>query len=371
MTMTAQKTAMALATGLLLTTSAFAQTAPDFTVYGRLDLGIENYNNGGFNRTMIQNYGSRFGVKGAREFSKDLSGIFQVETGIAPDDTTQSKSFASRNSFVGLKSNSMGTFLVGTYDTPLKMLDAGGYAGTLYGEGEAMEVVIHGKGTATVVPAAPNANFTNVHTRQSNNLVYLSPKFENFVAKVSYSPDEQTATIDAAKSPVTANTNQGLYSASLEWNNGTMNAGVATQTKLISDQPFAMTATKLTFGAKVGAFSGAIVVSSLDNQAPLTANVRKTSNALVVLNYVDGPLTYKFNTGFSGESAANAQDDFQMYALEAAYALDKNTTVYGGLAQILTNAKSKATIVAADNAPGLSAAGADPTAVTFGIRYNF
>lgn len=365
--MTAQKTAMALATGLFLATSAFAQTAPDFTVYGRIELGLESYNNGQFNRTMVQNNGSRFGVKGERAFSPDLSGIFQVETGIAPDDTTQSKAFASRNSFVGLKSSSMGTVLIGTYDTPLKSLDAGGYAGTLYGEGEAMEVVIHGKGTTTVNPASPNATFTNVHTRASNNVVYISPKFNDFVAKVSYSPDEQTA----ATAPITANTNQPLYSASLEWNNGMMNAGVATQTKLVSDQLYAMTATKLTFGAAMGNFSGAIVISSLDNQAPLAANARKTSNALVVLNYVDGPMTYKFNTGMSGESAANAQDDFQMYALEAAYALDKKTTLFASAGQILTGAKAKATFTAGDNLPAVSTAGADPTVLTFGIRYNF
>lgn len=359
MTMTVQKTAMALATGLFLATSAFAQTAPDFTVYGRIDLGLESYNNGQFNRTMVQNFASRFGVKGERAFSPALSGIFQVETGIAPDDTAQSKAFASRNSFVGLKSSSMGTVLIGTYDTPLKSLDAGGYAGTLYGEGEAMEVVIHGKGTATVT----STTFANVHTRALNNLVYISPKFNDFVAKASYSTDEQTS--------LTATTNQPLYSASIEWNNGMMNAGVATQTKLVSDALFAMTATKLTFGATMGNFSGAIVVSSLDNQAPLAANGRKTSNALVVLNYVDGPMTYKFNTGMSGESAANAQDDFQMYALEAAYALDKKTTLYASAAQILTGAKGKATFVGADNAPAVSTAGADPTALTFGIRYNF
>jgi len=359
--MTAQKTAMALATGLFLATSAFAQTAPDFTIYGRMDLGLESYNNGQFNRTMVNNFASRFGVKGERAFSPDLSGVFQVETGIAPDDVGQSKAFASRNSFVGLKSNSMGTVLIGTYDTPLKLLDAGGYAGTLYGEGEAMEIVIHGKGTTTVNPSS--ATFTNVHTRALNNMVYISPKFSDFVAKVSYATDEQAS--------LTATTNQPLYSASIEWNNGRMNAGVATQTKLVSDKLFAMTATKLTFGATMGNFSGAIVISSLDNQAPLAANARKTSNALVVLNYVDGPMTYKFNTGMSGESAANAQDDLQMYALEAAYALDKKTTLYAGAAQILTGAKGKATFVGADGLQDVATAGADPTALTFGIRYNF
>ena len=358
MTMTAQKTAMALATGLLLASSAIAQTAPTVTLYGRIDLGLESVNDGTSTKTMLQNYASRIGFKGERGFSGDLAGVFQVETGVAPDDTSQSKAFANRNSFVGLKSKSMGTFLVGTYDTPLKSLDAGGYAGTLYGEGEAMEVIIHGKGTRTAVGSSL---FDNVHTRQTNNLVYLSPKFADMVVKASYSPDEgQSAT-----------TNQPLYAASLEWNNGTYNAGIATQSKAVSDKAFGMTATKFSLGAKMDSLSGAIVFSTLENQAPIASNVRKTSNTLFVVNYVDGAMTYKFNYGMSGESASNAADDLTMMALEAAYALDKQTILYGSYAQITNNTKAKGTFVGADNFPATTVAGNDPTAITFGIRYNF
>ena len=252
----------------------------------------------------------------------------------------------------------MGTFLVGTYDSPLKSLDAGGYAGTLYGEGEAMEVIIHGKGTRTAVGSSL---FDNVHTRQTNNLVYLSPKFADMVVKASYSPDEgQSAT-----------TNQPLYAASLEWNNGTYNAGIATQSKAVSDKAFGMTATKFSLGAKMDSLSGAIVFSTLENQAPIASNVRKTSNTLFVVNYVDGAMTYKFNYGMSGESASNAADDLTMMALEAAYALDKQTIVYGSYAQITNNTKAKGTFVGADNFPATTVAGNDPTAITFGIRYNF
>jgi len=364
MTMTAQKTAMALATGMLLATSAFAQTAPSVTLYGRMDLGLESANDGALTKTMLQNFSSRFGIKGERAFSSDLTGVFQVESMFSPEDgkaqniATNAGYLAQRNSFVGIKSNSMGTILVGNYDTPLKSLDAGGFAGTLYGEGEAMEVIIHGKGSKAGVGSTL---FDNVHTRQTNNLVYLSPKFADMVVKASYSPDEAQTTT----------TNQPLYAASLEWNNGTYNAGIATQSKAVSDKAFAMTATKFTLGAKMGDLSGAIVVSSLDNQAPLAANARKTTNTLLVANYVDGAITYRFNYGMSGESVSGAADDLTMMALEAAYALDKQTTLYGSYAQITNNTKGKGTFTAADNFPAVTVAGNDPTAITFGIRYNF
>ncbi len=365
MKMTAQKTALALATGMLLASSAFAQTAPAVTLYGRLDVGVESANDGALTKTMLQNFSSRFGIKGERGFSTDLSGLFQVETNFRPDDNTGADALANRNSFVGLKSASFGTLLMGNYDTPLKLLDAGGYAGTLYGEGEAMEVIIHGKGTTTVVPTL--VNFGNVHTRAKNNLVYISPKFADMVVKASYSPDEaKSATQDIP-----------LYAASLEWNNGTYNAGIATQSKgataaaTATAARYGMSATKFTLGAKMDNLSGAIVVSALDNQAFLAADARKTTNTLFVVNYVDGAMTYKFNYGMSGESASNAQDDLSMMALEAAYALDKQTTLYGSYAQITNSAKAKGAMVGSDSNVTPSKAGDDPTAITFGIRYNF
>ena len=240
MKLIARKSLLAIAAASTLTSTAFAQTAP-VTLYGRLDVAVESANDGALTRTMLQNYASRFGIKGDRSFGSDLSGIFQIETAFSPEDgKAQNQAgntgfLASRNSFVGLKSNSFGTFLAGNYDTPLKSLDGGGLASTLWAEGDAMEVIIHGKGTK----AANGTYFDNVHTRQTNNLVYISPKFADVVVKASYSPDEaQTAT-----------NNQPLYSVSGEWNNGTYNFGLAYQKKDVSVATFGMSATKVTMGA--------------------------------------------------------------------------------------------------------------------------
>ena len=384
----ARKSLLAIAAGMTLASSAFAQTAPSVTLYGRLDLAVESANDGALTRTMLQNYASRFGIKGDRDFSSDLSGIFQVETAFSPEDgknqnqsptstttgsapssyTAQTTGYlASRNSFVGLKSNSMGTFLVGNYDTPLKSLDGGGLASTLWAEGDAMEVIIHGKGTK-----AANGNyFDNVHTRQNNNLVYISPKFADIVVKASYSPDEGQ----------TASTNQPLYSLSGEWNNGTYNVGLATQKKDVSNKTFGMSANKLTLGAKMGDFTAGLAFSALDNNALAAGNSQKTNNSLVVLGYTMGATVFKFNYGMSSESKANAQDDLTMTSVEVGYALDKQTTLYANYAQILNNNNGRGTFTGADNFPGSAvtavskvgdtAAGTDPTALSFGIRYNF
>jgi hypothetical protein len=389
MKFTARKSLLAIAAASTLAGSAFAQTAPSVTLYGRMDLAVESANDGALTRTMLQNYASRFGIKGDRSFSSDLSGIFQVETAFSPEDgknqsvstatsatndaitkadgTKSAQSvvtkvgtttgyLASRNSFVGLKSNSMGTFLVGNYDTPLKSLDGGGLASTLWAEGDALEVIIHGKGTKT-----SGSNFDNVHTRQNNNLVYISPKFADIVVKASYSPDEAQTTT----------TNQPLYSVSGEWNDGTYNLGLAYQKKDVADQAFGMSATKLTLGAKMGDFTAGLAFSALDNNAPDATKARKTTNSLVVLGYTMGATVFKFNYGMSGESASNAQDDLTMTSIEVGYVLDKQTTLYTNYAQIMNNSKAKGTFTGADNFPSVGVAGTDPTALSFGIRYNF
>ncbi|MDO9280220.1 MAG: porin [Polaromonas sp.] len=358
----ARKSLLAIAAGLTLASSAFAQTASSVTLYGRLDLAMESSNDGALSKTMLQNYASRFGLKGDRSFNSDLSGIFQVESAFSPEDgkaqnqAGNSGFLASRNSFVGLKSNSKGTILVGNHDTPLKALDGGGLASLLWAQGDAMEVIIHGKGTKT-----SGSNFDNVHTRQTNNMVYISPKFSDFVVKASYSPDElQTAT-----------TNQPLYSVSGEWNNGTYNIGLAIQKKDVADKAFGMSATKLTMGTKMGDFTAGLAFSALDNNAALAANSRKTNNALVVLGYTMGATVFKFNYGMSGESASNARDDLTMTSVEVGYALDKQTTVYGNYAQIKNKVNAKGTFTGSDNFPAVSIAGNDPSALSLGIRYNF
>ena len=198
--------------GATAPTTAAAQST-EFTWYGRIDLGLESTNDGDVSRFMTSNYASRLGIKGEHKLNADLSAIFQVETGVAPDDTANSKAFASRNSFVGLKTAAAGTVLMGTYDMPLKTLE--GTSGGLWGQGDLLEILVHGKGSRVAIG---NTNFQNVHTRKTNVLNYTSPKLANaIVAKLAYSPDE-TKTAAVAK-PV--------FGASVEFNNGMFNAGLA------------------------------------------------------------------------------------------------------------------------------------------------
>ncbi|MEY2690341.1 MAG: hypothetical protein RL375_4541 [Pseudomonadota bacterium] len=355
--------AAVVATGVLLPGVASAQTA-DLTWYGRIDLTLESNNNGTLNRTLIQNFTSRLGVRGERKFGANLSGVFQIETGVAPDDTTQSKTLASRNSFVGLKSVAAGTVIVGTHDMPLKTLEGTAYG--LWAEGDLQELIIHGKGSRV---ALGNAVFNNVHTRQTNVLLYTSPKFANVTAKFAYSPDEgktaATATAPAIAKPV-----MGL---SVAYDDGMFNAGLATQSQknfivpTLTTGGSAMKGTKLVGGMKMANWTAGVAFSKLDNGAG-----KKTSNYMATGTYaIDSAITIKGSLGKSGESASGADDSLRALALEADYALDKQTTVYTYLTRITNATKAKAGFAAADTNFNPVTAGDDPRALGVGIRYNF
>lgn len=352
--------------GSMTMTGALANTEqamPNVLVYGRIDLALESNNNGSTGRTAIQNFSSRLGFKGEKNIGSDLKGIFQLETGVAPDDASQSKSLASRNSFVGINSASMGTLLIGTHDMPLKTLE--GTASGLWGEGDLQELIVHGKASRTGIGSAL---FSNVHTRQTNVLHYTSPKFSDVVVKLAYSPDEASK-VEAAGVPSYAQTMSG---ASVYWDNGEFNAGYAYQNQdnfiapTAKTNGFAMTANKVTAGVKIANWALGVAFSTLDNN-----NGKKTGNWLVSTSYSMGKTTLKASYGASGESSSGASDDLTATALEVDYAMDKSLTLYSYYAQITNSKNAKGSFAAADNFPAVVKAGDSPSALGVGLRFNF
>lgn len=341
------------AAALLSLAGAASAQSTEFTWYGRIDMALESTNDGAVSRLMGSNFASRLGIKGEHKLNDGLSAIFQVETGVAPDDTANSKTFASRNSYVGLKTASAGTVLFGTYDMPLKTLE--GTSGGLWGQGDLHEILLHGKGTA----AAVGATFKNVHTRQKNVLNYTSPKLGNaVVAKLAYSPDEAKTTTQ----------DKTVLGASVEYNDGTFNGGLAMENqKDAVAVGKAMKATKATLGAAMGPFSAGVGFSTLDNSSG-----KKTSNVVLTGAYaLDASVLFKASFGKSGESSSGAADGVKGIALEADYIMDKQVTFYTYVTKLSNDTNGKGTLVASDNFPAVSAAGKDPRALGVGVRYSF
>lgn len=235
---------------------------------------------------------------------------------------------------------------------PFKSLE--GTANQLWGSAEAMEVIIHGKGTDNALGAA----WSNLHNRQTNVIQYWSPKFNNINIKLAYSPDEVNGAAGTVRKPI--------YGGSIEFNNGKWNLGLATEVqknKTAVDQD--MSGIKATGGMKFGNGSFGLAYSTLDNDAG-----RKTRNWLLTGSDKLGQTVLKANYGASSETASSAADGVKMIGLELDYPLDKFTTVYGYYTSIASDLNAQGRFEAGDN-KFKPVAGDDPSALGIGIRYNF
>jgi len=321
-----------------------------FEWYGMLDMGLESNDDGKVNRTVMQSYSSRIGIRGQRVLGGGVTGVYQVETKVAPDSSDNSKAFASRNSYLGLR-GALGTIAWGTHDTPLKELKAN--VKMLEGNADTMEHIIHGKANAAI-----GANF---HTRPMNTLQYWSPKFAGFQAKLAYSPDE----IQGAAPDKTLRKN---LSSSLEYNSGMWNVGVATDSKanyVVAGKD--ITALKVIAGLKLNNWTLGTAFSQVDNDAG-----RKANNWMASGEYVMGQYVFKANYGVAGESASNAQDGGKMFGMEADYVWDKQTMIYLYYANYAAGAKAVGfKYDAGENAYKTTAAGDDARVFGLAVQYKF
>lgn len=337
-----QKQLIALAVLGALSAPAFAADN-SVTLYGRVDMAVSANDDGKTNRFMVDNYSSRIGFKGSEDLGDGLSAVWQIETGIAPDDSANSKAFASRNSFIGLKGG-FGTVLAGNHDTPFKSLDKN--VSIMWGQGDALEVITHGK-----------ASSLNFHTRQTNVLQYHSPNLSGFQFKAAYSPDE--AKVDGGS-------NKQKYSFSGEYDGGMFHLGAAYDVK--SDEKNKgkdWNAAKVIGSVKLGDTTLGGAYSKLDNDEG-----KDTNTYLLAVSHKIDKLTLKGTYAMADETASNAKDGVDMLGLEANYALTKRTAMYGYVSLIKNEANAAAKFVSSDNSP-TPAKGDDARAFGLGVRHNF
>lgn len=332
---------------------AVALSATDgITISGKFDVGVESSYDGRDTRTPVQSHKSAIDFGAQRKLSPDLTGLFMLGTTITPDAT--SGSFATRNSYVGLRSNRWGTILAGVYDDPFKQLS--GTAAPLWANAEAMEVIINGKANVSTLGTAKMRQYI---TRNTNVVRYMSPKFGSVSAVLHYSTDEVNGAAGTVRKP--------LYAGLAEYNDGTYNFGIAKSTSQnFSGVDKDFTALKLTAGMKMGQMSFGIATSKFDNSVG-----QQTNNWMLGGSYKLGPTVLKANYAVGGESSAGAKDGSKMLGLEVDYPLDKNTTLYGYYATIENDANGLGNFTAGTNVYVTPAKGLDPHVFGLAVRYNY
>jgi predicted porin len=152
-----KKLALAAALTATFAGTAFAQSS--VTVYGRINTSAEYQDNGKVTATGLKSNASYWGLRGSEDLGDGLSAYFQLEAGFDADTGGGSGGF-SRDTYMGLKSASLGQIKLGKFTSAL-------YFGTI----DFIGVFNHDSGT----PAEDNIWALN-SVVFNNGFEYISPK---------------------------------------------------------------------------------------------------------------------------------------------------------------------------------------------------
>ncbi len=152
------KTAVAVATGLLLSNVAIASDL--VKVYGKVNVTLQSDDDGADRTTNVESNASRIGVKGSLKIDDNLTAIYKVEWQVDVADN-EDENFKERNQWVGLKGN-FGSVLLGRNDTALK-----------FSQGK-VDLFSDYNGDIKTLFTGEN--------RLDDTLTYISPSFNGFTA---------------------------------------------------------------------------------------------------------------------------------------------------------------------------------------------
>lgn len=121
---------IAIASAIALASITAAHAAP--TVYGKVlltgeytDVDDKTSKNDDTSNTKLVSNSSRIGFRGEDDLTDTTKLVYQLEYGIDVDADSNARKtnqqFYSRNTFIGLAHNTMGTLLAGRHDTPFKL----------------------------------------------------------------------------------------------------------------------------------------------------------------------------------------------------------------------------------------------------------
>jgi len=177
------------------------------TVYGQLNLSVDELDNGTHRAINLSSNSSRLGVKGDIQIGGNFAAIYQIEseinadTAVAssptgnPQDNSKPSVLASRNTFGGLQSADYGTLRFGRFDTPVKVL------------GRKVDLFQDQIGDARNLTRGANGSSTGTNTlarfdeRPDNSIGYTSPDFLGFRADLQYSPNVDAGVAGTVTTP--------------------------------------------------------------------------------------------------------------------------------------------------------------------------
>lgn len=232
-----------LAAALIVGFAGVAQAETSVTLYGILDTGYgyENYKYdfNGADKTVKASglrdgtfNGSRWGMKGAEDLGNGLRAIFQIEARVNLGGASVAETGFNRQSFVGLSSDSWGTFTMGRQ----------------YSAGVDTNLAVNGVNMGDMDRIFGSTGLSG-GTRVNNSFKYVTPSFSGFKGVLLYGTGtDADGTVIERSAGMDAIRDRGArVSAGVSYANGPISAGASYDRQSVTDgtagnpQPDAMT----------------------------------------------------------------------------------------------------------------------------------
>jgi predicted porin len=309
-----KKSLIALAVASAVSAPAFAATS-NVDIYGILNVAVYSLNdngdlNGDSRNTSVTSQASRLGFKGTEDLGGGLAAIWQIESGFNADETNGT--IGSRNTYVGLKSDSLGTILMGKHDTPMKML---GRLVDNFGDTMADSRNIMGSN-------AYNDQLFDLRT--PNTIAYVSPSFSGLTVTGAYVADWNVTNGNSID-----NNDTDAYSMNAVYQNGPLMAGAAYEKHNDGSDNDKMW--RVVAGYK---FGDASIAAQYENMSSNYDDVNDRAAYGIFGNYTMGAITLKANYLKAKNYKSSTASGAKQYSLGADYALSKRTTVYALYAKV-------------------------------------
>ena len=360
----------------------------DVTLYGSIDETLESVSARGAansaqnigQTTRINSNSTFIGFKGSEDLGNGLKAIWQVENSIALD--TGAGNFATRDSFVGLTSPSMGMLQLGLLTSSARAM-GGIYDINKAATGIGLSAALLGKlgnfaitdPTLKTQAAGQIGQFDN---RLRNSVQYTTPTFSHFSASALYSAGENSS------GPRAYNANLGV-----KYDNGSLYAGLAYTTTGVDDGAALSTSAFRRVddlrAAAIYRFSantriGVIYDRTEGDLTQAGAKLYGNRSLKQSVWYVNGSLGIGANGRLiaqygqagklsGGSSSLADSGKAQHYELGYEHDLSKRTLVKVLYSEIRNNSAAKYDF--AIGSIGGVAAGADPKGFAVGLRHSF
>jgi len=341
--------AVAVAGLLAAPLAAQAQNA-NVTLYGRLNLDLENVSGRQADGTnprvwRLSSNSSRLGVRGTESLGGGLNAIFQIEQNVSGDTGNSSSSgFASRETFVGLQ-GTWGTFKMGKFLMPLDDMHP------IFGNVPTFTTSI--LSTADLWAQGPQSKGTGgFDARLGNSLRYDSPVWSgfNFSAQVALRDSSGFADIAPPAGDNGEHTAElrhaYVWGAAGFYNNGPLQVGLAYERNVKVRGPgLSDSAATITGAYNFGIIRPALVYERLDYDTP-TGDLKRDFWGVSATAPIGPGVLYAFygdaSNGKGGAAqgtrvgglTAGSDTGSQQWEVSYTYPLSKRTSVYAGYVKL-------------------------------------